>query len=332
MSLPPLDPRRAALLVVDMQNAFCHPEGTLGVSGVDVEPARRVIEPVRRLVVAFRDAGLPVVWTRQVHLDPDAGRARKQLASHTQKRARVSALAGSWDAEIVEELQPFADDPTYVVAKHRFGAFYDTRLETLLRMLGVDTLFVTGTTANACIETTLREAYLRDLDVVAVTDAIAAVRPAWLPVAEEVWAQYLGVLATCDEVLAWLDEAREPRALGLHHVLLETSDLERAEGFWVGLLGLEVRDRQDFRGGRRLVTTRQGIGLVDRAPGSRGGLEHVCLAARGIDELARRASAAGVEVVRGPGPGPYGHTVYLRDPDGNEVELVETDAARGPSR
>ena len=65
-----------------------------------------------------------------------------------------------------------------VVRKHRFGAFYETRLETLLGMLGVRTLFITGVTLNACVETTIREAYLRDYDVVAVTDCIAGVRPA----------------------------------------------------------------------------------------------------------------------------------------------------------
>jgi catechol 2,3-dioxygenase-like lactoylglutathione lyase family enzyme len=54
-------------------------------------------------------------------------------------------------------------------------------------------------------------------------------------------------------------------------------------------------------------------------------LQHVCFAARGVDALADRAREAGFTIIRGPGPGPYGHTVYLLDPDGREIELAETD-------
>src|SRR5438093_970952 len=172
MSLESLSLDTTALLAVDMQNAFCHPEGTLGISGVDVRPAQATIEPVRRLVEAARAARVPVLWTQQEHFPVDASRARKRLASHTAKRKRVAALTGTWDMALVDELEPLADEPSFVIRKHRFGAFYETRLEQVLRMLGTEALLVCGTTANACVETTLREAYLRDYDVVAITDAI----------------------------------------------------------------------------------------------------------------------------------------------------------------
>ena len=323
MSIDGLDPASAALLVIDMQNAFCHAEGTLGISGVDIAPARATIAPVRRLVEAFQAHQVPVIWTQQVHLDPDASRARKVLASHTAKRKQVSALSGSWDAAIVDELADLATDPTYVVVKHRFGAFYETRLQSLLDMLGTRALFVVGLTANACVETTLREAYLRDYDVVAVTDAIAAVRPQWIETAQAIWAQYLGVLSSTDEVCAWLAGASQPRAHRLHHLLLETGDLARALEFYVGVLGFVVRKKETFRDGRELVVTEQGLGLVAGLNGTPRGLEHLCFGAQGIDALTERAAAAGHKVVRGPAAGPYGHTVYLEDPDGNEVELFD---------
>ena len=176
-NLSVLDPASSALLVVDMQNAFCYPEGTLGVSGVDVGPAREVYGPIRRLAELFKAAEMPVIWTVQAHLQPDQARNQKRLPSHTQRRSGVAALAGSWDAAIIDELAELANDPVMVVQKHRFGAFYETRLEALLRMLGVRALFVAGVTLNACVETTLREAYLRDYDVVAVTDCIAGGPP-----------------------------------------------------------------------------------------------------------------------------------------------------------
>lgn len=323
MSLDGIAPEQAALLVIDMQNAFCSPEGTLGISGVDVQPAQATIEPVRQLATAFADAGLPVIWTEQIHLADDAARARKVLPSHTAKRARVLALSGSWDAALVDELSDLVTDPTYLVTKHRFGAFYQTRLDALLGMLGTQALFVTGVTANACVETTLREAYLRDYDVVAVVDAIAAVRPQWTETAHAVWQQYLGVLSDSAEVLTWLTEARRPRALGLHHLLLETSDLDRSVEFFVDVLGFAVRKREEFRDGRPLVVTHQGLGLVGGGTPSGGTLEHLCFRSRDVDGLAERARANGHRIIRGPGPGPYGHTVYVEDPDGNQIELFE---------
>lgn len=199
-----LDPERTGLLVVDMQNAFVHPQGTLGASGVDIAPARRMIPQVRRLVMRCRSAGLAVVWTQQIHLEGDAARERRRLPEHTSRRRGLAARAGTWDAEIVDELSDLADDPTFIVRKHRFGAFYATRLDGLLRALGVEALLVCGTTANACIDTTLREAYMRDLDLVAVTDCIASIRPEWTDVTHAIWRQYLAVLADSEHVLAWL--------------------------------------------------------------------------------------------------------------------------------
>ena len=114
--------------------------------------------------------------------------------------------------EIVDGLRDLAAaEPHLVFQKHRFGCFYETRLDAALRMLGTEALLVCGATANACVETTLREAYLRDYDVVAVTDCIAAVRPEWEPVAHAVWGQYFGVLATSGDVLGWLDAGAASR-------------------------------------------------------------------------------------------------------------------------
>jgi len=328
MSLDALSPPTTALLVVDMQNAFCHPEGTLGISGVDVGPAQATIEPMRRLVEAARAAKVPVLWTQQEHFPVDASRAKKRLASHTAKRKRVSALSGSWDMDFVDELKPLADDPSFVIRKHRFGSFYETRLEQVLRMLGTEALLVGGATANACVETTLREAYLRDYDVVAITDAIAAVRPEWEPTAHAVWAQYLGELATTDEVVAWLERAAAPRALELGHLLIQTADLDRSLAFYLDFLGLTVRKRDSFRDGRPLVVTNEGVGLTNGRPEGGGGpVEHVALRARGVRELAERAPAAGVPIVRGPEPSAYGVSLYLADPDGNQIEVFEEEAA-----
>jgi ureidoacrylate peracid hydrolase len=193
MSLESLNLNTSALLVIDMQNAFIHDKGTLGISGVDTKRLSAIVPAVKRIVDGCQQAGMPVIWTVQEHFAVDASRAYKRLVAHTARRKQVSALTGSWDAEIVDELkQQAAADPALVIRKHRFGAFYETRLEKVLGMLGTRALFIVGTTTNACVETSIREAYLRDFDVVAVTDCISGVNSDWEQVAQRVWKQYAG--------------------------------------------------------------------------------------------------------------------------------------------
>jgi nicotinamidase-related amidase/catechol 2,3-dioxygenase-like lactoylglutathione lyase family enzyme len=322
LTLERIDPSRAALLVIDMQNAFCHPEGTLGSSGVDISECRDIIPRIRALVGAADQAGIPVLWTVQEHLPVDEWRARKALKPHTSKRKRVSALAGTWDAELVGELKPLATVPSRVIRKHRFGSFYETRLDIMLRMLGRDALLVSGVTANACIETTIREAYLRDYDIVAITDSIGAIDARWKEAAAEVWSQYLAELATSEEVIEFLSASCSPRVRALAHLLLQTTDLPAAESFYIDCLGLTVRKRETLRNGRPLVVTDQGLGLTEGRPDGDGPVEHIAFEVRNLTGLMERLQAAGVTLVRGPEPSAYGMSLYVADPDGNQIELI----------
>jgi nicotinamidase-related amidase len=221
MTLDNLDPRTAALLVLDLQNAFIHDKGTLGVSGVDTQRLSAIVPVLADLIPRCQAAGIPVIWTVQEHFAVYASRARKKLAGHTSRRKQVSALAGTWDEEIVEELKPLAAvNPAYVIRKHRFGAFYETRLEMMLKMLGTRTLFVAGTTANACVETSIREAYLRDYDVVALDDCISGVNAEWEETAKKVWKQYFCEISDAAEMRRWIDAKSAPRTLSYGHMLL----------------------------------------------------------------------------------------------------------------
>jgi catechol 2,3-dioxygenase-like lactoylglutathione lyase family enzyme len=120
--------------------------------------------------------------------------------------------------------------------------------------------------------------------------------------------------------------SQPPAISRVHHLLLETRDLDVSVAFYVDVLGFTNRKREACRDGRPLVVTDQGLGLTAGGSAAPGVLQHVCFAASGVDEIAARVLAGGGEVVRGPGPGPYGHTVYVRDPDGHEIELVELDS------
>src|SRR5437868_6599739 len=127
MTLDTIDLKSAALLVIDMQNGFIHEKGTLGISGVNVGRLAAIVPAMKTLIERCHQAGVPVIWTVQEHFAQDASRSRKKFAAHTAKRKQISCLAGSWDAEIVDELKPLAaKNPSFVLRKHRFGAFYET--------------------------------------------------------------------------------------------------------------------------------------------------------------------------------------------------------------
>ena len=197
-------PEETALLVVDMQNGMCHPQGTLGKSGVDMGPQQAVIEPIAEVVRACQEAGISDIWTLQEHYREDKGRDAHRIKHHTLKRVNILCEKGSWDIEILDELKPLLNDKSHIIGKQKFSAFYSTNLDVLLRILGTRMLIITGTSTNLCIETTIREAYMRDYDCVIVEDCVAGANPEWHRVSLEVWRKFLGLVVTRKELFEML--------------------------------------------------------------------------------------------------------------------------------
>ena len=167
-----MDNERYALLVVDMQNGFCHPEGSFPKIGRGLEGAMEAVGNAAVAVSQARAAAIPVVFTRHVYRPgrPDEGAA---LIRNSPELAGVSGLAaGTWDADVCAELGCGPDD--LVVDKVRFDAFQWTSLEPLLRGLNVTALMICGVVTNICVETTARSAFMRDFPVTLLADCCAA--------------------------------------------------------------------------------------------------------------------------------------------------------------
>ena len=161
-----------ALLVVDMQNGFCHPEGSFARIGMGIEGADAAVRNAAIAVGQARSAGVPVVFTRHLYRPGrvDEGRA---LVRNSPALAGVDGLAaGSWDADVVTELGCGPGD--LIVDKVRFDAFQWTPLEALLRGLDVGELVICGVITNICVETTVRSAFMRDYPVTLLADCCAA--------------------------------------------------------------------------------------------------------------------------------------------------------------
>jgi nicotinamidase-related amidase len=161
------DPERTAVVVVDMQNGFCHPEGSLYAPGSEA-----ALEPVGELLDRARAVECPVVFTRDVH-PPEQFEANHYYDEF--QRWGEHVLEGTWEAEIHDDLAVHPED--HVVCKHTYDAFYRTDLEGHLDVHGIEDLLVCGTLANVCVLHTAGSAGLRDFRPVLVEDAIGAIEP-----------------------------------------------------------------------------------------------------------------------------------------------------------
>ncbi len=156
------NPETTALVIVDMQNGFCHPDGSLYAPGSEA-----AIEPVADVVEHAREADVQVIYTRDVHPPKQFSDAHYYDEFD---RWGEHVIEGSWDAEIVEELPVL--DADHVVVKHTYDAFYQTNLEGWLRAHNIDTLLFCGTLANVCVFHSAGSAGLRDFKPVLVEDAL----------------------------------------------------------------------------------------------------------------------------------------------------------------
>jgi nicotinamidase-related amidase len=182
-----IDLARTAVIVIDMQNDFCHPNGWLGHIGVDVAPARAPIVPLQRLLPVLRGQEVPVIWVNwgnrpdKLNLSPALLHVYKPSGAGVGlgdtlpgTGARVLER-GSWSAAIVDELAPDSSD--IHVAKYRMSGFQDTELDSILRNIGVTTLMFAGVNADQCVLCTLQDANFRGYDCLLLEDCAATTSP-----------------------------------------------------------------------------------------------------------------------------------------------------------
>jgi ureidoacrylate peracid hydrolase len=173
-----VDPRHAALVVVDVLNDFCADGGAMAREGLDVSHAQEAAARLPELIDAARNAGVLPVFVRNVystegnHYLSDVWleqAARRRKGSYTE---RAVCTPDSWSNDFYGDVRPGPGEP--VVTKHRFDAFLNTDLETVLRAHAVRTVVLAGVATNVCVETTARQAFLRAYYVVLVADGCAA--------------------------------------------------------------------------------------------------------------------------------------------------------------
>jgi ureidoacrylate peracid hydrolase len=172
MNADPLTLTRTGLLIVDLQNDFLHPGGAYarggqGAAAIAVLPAK-----LKPLADALRKAG---GWIISTHFTLVPGKHREPVISPHLKKLRPflregDFAPGSWGHALVDELLP----SDLQIEKVAYSAFYMTRLEWLLRKCGIDRLVVGGIVTNGGVASTVRDAHVRDIEVVVLADGCAA--------------------------------------------------------------------------------------------------------------------------------------------------------------
>ena len=177
-----LTPENCALLIIDMQRDFLEPGGFGEMLGNDVSQLRRTIEPNKRLLAAWRAAGLLAVHTREGHRPdladlPPAKKVRGRSATTIGDAGPMGRILvrGEPGHDIIAELYPEPGEP--VIDKPGKGAFHATDLHAILQHRGVKQLVVTGVTTEVCVNTTVREANDRGYDCLVLEDCVGSYFP-----------------------------------------------------------------------------------------------------------------------------------------------------------
>ncbi len=163
---------RTALLIVDLQNDFLHPDGAYGRAGQSAPAIAALPGRIKPLADALRAKGGWIVST-QFTLVPAKG--GEPLISPHLKQLRPflkkgDFMPGGWGHALVDALQP-AD---LTVEKIAYSAFYMTRMEWVLRKVGIEKLYVCGIVTNGGVASTVRDCHVRDFEVAVLEDGCAA--------------------------------------------------------------------------------------------------------------------------------------------------------------
>ena len=191
-------PDTAALIVIDVQNDFVADDGWGARVGWDPIRNQAAARHIARLLPHARAVGIPIVFVQAIYDEIYLG---APMIERNRRRGLDSprCISGSWGAEFFL-IAPEPGEP--VVRKHRYSAFAETELNTVLRHLGVRSLLFAGVYTEGCVESTARDAYFLDYYTTLIDDCCATttqeIHEGVLERCEHDW----GIVTTSDELIA----------------------------------------------------------------------------------------------------------------------------------
>lgn len=162
--------------MIDLQRDFCGVDGAYARNGVSINEIRKIIPPLQEVVKVCKREKIPVIASQYLILTDLEGQPllSPQILKVRPFLAKEGFRLGTPGFEIIEELPP----PDYKIEKVAFSAFYNTRLEFLLKKLNITSLLIAGVGTNGAVESTVRDAHLRDYTIYLLEDCMAGFNPA----------------------------------------------------------------------------------------------------------------------------------------------------------
>jgi ureidoacrylate peracid hydrolase len=205
------DPKYAALIVVDVQNDFVSTDGSAAKRGEDVSAATAMVPNLVRLIQEARRVGLTIVYIKTTHSEWTD--TPSWIYRSSQKSGLNTCREGTWGADFYKGISPLPNER--VVIKHRYSAFINTDLNTVLKARAIESVLVCGVATNVCVETTARDAYMYDYYVTMIDDCSAAYEAKLHLGTLDNMRRHFGMVASSPEIMqTWNDlPAREARGL-----------------------------------------------------------------------------------------------------------------------
>ncbi|MBI2304709.1 MAG: cysteine hydrolase [Chloroflexi bacterium] len=164
-----VNPKESVVIVIDMQNDFCHEDGAQGKNGANVSMCQEMAPRLASFLEEVRQAKVPIIFARVARDEWSRSEAWEDIMS---KRGLLRLCEeGTWGAEFYGPIQPRPGER--VMTKHRNSCFIGTDLDLILRSRGIKTIILTGVATNGCVRSTGRDGFQTNYYVVFVEDCCA---------------------------------------------------------------------------------------------------------------------------------------------------------------
>jgi nicotinamidase-related amidase len=192
-----IDPKRTALVILDLQNDVIHPKGKFADSGSPLHAKQQnVVGNVKEIAAAGRAKGMPII---HIHMLLDEGTGKLNAPLFQGCVDAKALVRGTWGAEALPGVKPQKGD--LIVEKQRMSGFHNTLLDTKLRGLGVDKVLVTGAWTNFSVEHTCRDGADLGYQMALVTDGTSTINDEWQKAATDYALTNIAERVTTAEVL-----------------------------------------------------------------------------------------------------------------------------------
>lgn len=195
-----LDPKQTALIVVDVQNDFCHPDGACAQSfHATLTHIHAAMPTLHKLIDGARRAGVFIVFIRSIYDDQYLTPAIRDQAER--RGATRLCQTGEWGSEFYGGVGQQPQRGEIVVVKHRFNAFFETELDAELRKRDINRVICSGFTTSVCVESTARDAFFHGYHTMIASDAVAEFDKEHHDSTLKLFNRSFGVVFTVDEIL-----------------------------------------------------------------------------------------------------------------------------------